>query len=94
MAALLQTVLVCMGAMGLLLAIPAAIITWSRHGGFHEAALKDLFTLISPLICGIAIAAGVGWSRLTKKKESRRSPGQMTEDSSGGDSGGDGGGSD
>ncbi len=90
MAALAQTLLLGMGIVGFLFAIPGAITCYMRHSNLAKAFAEESGTMWGPLLCAAAAVAGIVWIRATKKHEPKRSPGRFTEEA-GPDGGGDGG---
>ena len=81
MKSLLQAFLICGGFTGLVLFTPVSFVMWRMErgvGGDGKSAM-----VFMPIGCGAALAVGLWWRHIAKKKEPRRSPGQLTEDGSG-----------
>lgn len=66
--------------MGFLLSIPALVTGWQRHSGLAQAARDEPLTMCGPVLYLLATLAGIAWMKATKRREPRRSPGQLTED--------------
>jgi len=89
MKAIAQTLLIGMGFLGLLLAVPGAIHTWLQHrSSGTDYSADQIWLLFSPLICCAAAAIGIVWQKQTKRSEPRRKAGHLTEDGTVGDGGG------
>ena len=90
MKAIAQALLIGMGVLGLLFAVPDAFYAWSEYrssGGNYT--LSQIGRLCGPLVCFAAITVGVVWQKRTRRSEPRRRG--LTEDGTCANGGGDGG---
>ena len=64
MKALLQTIMVGGGLIGLLISIPTAFVAWQFHRGFGGSlSAAETFVIWSPIISLIALIGGAVWIR-------------------------------
>ena len=81
MQALAQAFLIGCGMLGLLFTTPIAIYTWIAHRSFGGDILKnERQWLWAPLAFLIALAVGLIWRRVTKRRELPRPAWKLTED--------------
>jgi hypothetical protein len=77
---LLQLLLIAGGALGVVVSLLIAAYGWLMQRGFGgDLSFKEGAVLYSPLICVIAVVAGLLWRNQTKKGEPRRPRWKLSE---------------
>ena len=72
MKSLVQTYLIGGGVVGLVVSLPIAWFAWRMRSFGGELTGEDRLILCSPLICFMAIVAGVIWKRADQKRDENR----------------------